>query len=311
MPCKKPTFTAADDIPPLTDKVILVTGGNIGLGKQCILEYARHCPAQIWLTCRSIEKGQAAADEIRGQVPFPVDIRLLALDLSSLDSVAKAASVVLAEAGRLDILMLNAGIMAVPPALTVDGYEVQFGTNYMGHVLLARLLLPLLDRTASLPGADVRIVMLASDLYAAAPEPEGIRFKTLRTKAEELEANTRYGQSKLAGVLWVRTMATLYPQFTSVAIHPGIVRTNLLNGATDLPRPLQLVAKLARPALASIEDGVKNQLWASVAKTDIQSGAYYTPVAVPGTLTEPAKNEMLAGQLWEWTEAELSRYVSD
>jgi NAD(P)-dependent dehydrogenase (short-subunit alcohol dehydrogenase family) len=311
MPCKKTTFTAANDIPPLTDKVILVTGGNVGLGKQSILEYARHCPAQIWLTCRSIEKGQAAADEIQGQLPFPVDIRLLAMDLSSLDSVAKAASVVLAQAGRLDILLLNAGIMAVPPALTVDGYEVQFGTNYMGHVLLARLLLPLLDRTASLPGADVRIVMVASDLFAAAPEPEGIRFKTLRTEAEELPPNTRYGQSKLASILWVQTMAMLYPQFTCTAVHPGIVRTNLLSHATDLPRPLQVVAKIARPALASVEDGVKNQLWASVAKQGIQSGTYYTPVAVPGTLTEPAKNETLAGQLWEWTEAELSRYTSD
>ncbi|KAK2831924.1 hypothetical protein FQN49_007030 [Arthroderma sp. PD_2] len=103
-----------------------------------------------------------------------------------LESVKKAADTVTAQSERLDILMLNAGIMAAPPALTTDGDEVQLAVNYLGHALLAKLLLPLLEKTASLPDADVRIVMLSSDIHTYAPKPAGIQFNTLQTTADEL-----------------------------------------------------------------------------------------------------------------------------
>src|SRR5262245_60500450 len=108
-------FNPERDIPSLEGQVILVTGGNIGLGKQCILEYARHNPAQVWLAARNLDKAKAAVDEIQQQLPNPAPIKLVELDLSSIESVKKAASAFLAEAERLDILMLNAGIMAAPP----------------------------------------------------------------------------------------------------------------------------------------------------------------------------------------------------
>ena len=111
---KSVPFNPEQDIPSLEGKVILVTGGNIGLGNQCILEYARHKPSLIWLAARNTEKAQAAADELCQQVP-DAPIRPLAMDLSSLNSVATAARTVAAESQRLDILMLNAGIMATPP----------------------------------------------------------------------------------------------------------------------------------------------------------------------------------------------------
>lgn len=159
---KSVSFNPTSDIPSLTDRVILVTGANIGLGKQCILEYACHSPRAIYLAARSPAKAQAAIDEIQAQLPTPANIKILELDLSSLESVRKAAAKFTAEEERLDILMLNAGIMAAPPGMTCDGYEIQFGTNYVGHALLARLLLPVLERTASTPAADVRIIMLTS-----------------------------------------------------------------------------------------------------------------------------------------------------
>jgi NAD(P)-dependent dehydrogenase (short-subunit alcohol dehydrogenase family) len=196
--CKRSvSFTAAQDIPSLHGKTILITGGNIGLGKQCILEYARHNPAQIWLAARSLEKAKAAVEEINAQLTTPAPIKLLELDLSSLESVRMAAAKFLSEAPRLDILMLNAGIMATPPGLTTDGYEVQFGTNYLGHALLAKLLLPMLESTAKEPGSDVRVVMVTSHAHHSAPK-EGIILNTLRTDAESLGAFGRYGQSKLA-----------------------------------------------------------------------------------------------------------------
>ncbi|KAL2834016.1 short-chain dehydrogenase/reductase [Aspergillus pseudoustus] len=288
---KSVPFKADRDIPPLDGKVILVTGGNIGLGKQCVLEYAKHNPAKIYLAARTPSKAQAALDEIQKALPRPANIVLLDLDLASLDSVKKAASTVLAESERLDILMLNAGIMAAPPSLTKDGYELQFGTNYLGHALLAKLLTPLLEKTAllALPDSeDVRIITLSSHGHMYAPKPDGIRYETLRTPADSLGAYGRYGQSKLAAILWARHAATLYPQFTIAAIHPELA---------------------ANKVVVPVEQGVRNQLWASVAKEGVTSGGYYEPVGIGGTATELGKDEKLAQRLWEWTEEELKGYT--
>jgi NAD(P)-dependent dehydrogenase (short-subunit alcohol dehydrogenase family) len=196
--CKRSVpFHPSQDIPPLDGKVILVTGGNVGLGKQCILEYARHNPAEIWLAARNLDKAKVAVEEINAQLSTPTPIKLLELDLASLESVRKAAAKFASESTRLDILMLNAGIMAAPPGLTVDGYELQFGTNYLGHALFAKLLLPTMRETASKPEADVRILMITSHGHTYAPK-EGVLFDTLRTDGDSLGPYGRYGQSKLA-----------------------------------------------------------------------------------------------------------------
>ncbi|KAL2807722.1 short-chain dehydrogenase/reductase [Aspergillus granulosus] len=301
-------FRADRDIPPLDGKVILVTGGNIGLGRQCVLEYAKHNPAKIYLAARTPSKAQAALNEIQKALPNRANIVLLELDLASLDSVKKAAATVLADSDRLDILMLNAGIMAAPPGLTKDGYELQFGTNYIGHALLAKLLIPLLDKTATLPDTDVRIITLSSHGHMYAPKPDGIKYDTLRTEAESLGAYGRYGQSKLAAVLWARHAAKLYPQFTIASIHPGVVRTNLMNNATGSPLIIRILGKVANKVVTPVDQGVRNQLWASVAK-GVQSGEYYEPVGIGGTATEFGKDEKLAKRLWEWTEGELKGYA--
>lgn len=164
------SFEPQKDVPSLQGKVILVTGGNIGLGKQAILEYAQHGPRQIWLAARNLDKAKAAADEIQSQAP-DAPIKLLRLDLESFESVNEAAKTFAAESDRLDILMLNAGIMASTPGLTEQGYAIQFGTNHMGHALLTKLLLPVLDKTAkSGTDADVRVVSLSSTAHRMLPK---------------------------------------------------------------------------------------------------------------------------------------------
>jgi NAD(P)-dependent dehydrogenase (short-subunit alcohol dehydrogenase family) len=300
-------FKPEIDIPPLDGKVILITGGNIGLGSQCVLEYAQHNPAQIWLAARNVEKAKAAVENIQKQLPNVIlaPIKILELDLSSFESVKKAANRFLAESDRLDILMLNAGIMATPPGLTEDGFELQWGTNYVGHALLTKLLLPVLEKTASTPGADVRIIALSTYGHRTAPKPEGIRFDTLKTPAEDLGPYGRYGQSKLAVILWTRRMAKLYPQFTLASIHPGVVQTNLMNNATGTSCVVQTLVKVAYYALASVDQGARNQLWASVAK-DVESGEYYEPVGIGGNATELGKDEALEEKLWDWTEKTLA-----
>lgn len=301
---KSVAFNPEKDIPSLDGKVILVTGGNIGLGQQSILEFSRHNPAQIWLAARNLEKAQAAADEIRKYVPN-APIKLLEMDLASFASVSKAATTFSAQSDRLDILMLNAGIMAAPAGLTKDGYELQFGTNHMGHALLTKLLLPVLKSTAQ-RGCDVRVVALSSSGHALAPSG-GIKFDSLKTSADSLGAYVRYGQSKLANVLFARQLAKEYPQFTVTAVHPGLVHTNLQAGATGAGFLMGTVAsRIVTLFKIPVDQGVLNQLWVSVAK-GVKSGEYYVPVGVDGSVSSNGKNDELAKKLWDWTERELAK----
>ncbi|KXJ93406.1 hypothetical protein Micbo1qcDRAFT_161420, partial [Microdochium bolleyi] len=126
---KSVAFDPKTDIPSLKDKVILVTGGSSGLGTQSILEFARHEPKEIWLGARSATKAQAAIDDIKAKVPNAA-VKFVQMELGSFASIRTAAKTVLDSTDRLDILLLNAGIMAVPPAATEEGYELQFGTNH-------------------------------------------------------------------------------------------------------------------------------------------------------------------------------------
>ncbi|EQL01712.1 short-chain dehydrogenase/reductase [Ophiocordyceps sinensis CO18] len=301
-------FDPDKDIPSLEGKVILVTGGNIGLGKQAILEYARHNPRQIWLAARNLDKAKATVDEIRQQVQGAPPIKILQMDLVSFESVKKAADVFAAESDRLDILMLNAGIVASAPGLTKEGYEMQFGTNHMGHALLTRLLMPILEKTAQgSADADVRIVSLSSAGHNMAPTG-GIVFESLKTEARGLGPLGRYSQSKLANLLFARHVAKRYPQFTVSAIHPGLVHTNIAAGASGVPSVVRMLARFVSPLLTSVEDGAKNQLWASVS-SDVQSGEYYEPIGIAGKCSALGKDDDLAKKLWDWTEKELDAHV--
>lgn len=314
------SFNPANDIPSLEGKVILVTGGNIGLGKQCVLEYARHNPATIYLAARSSAKAQAAIDETKQKLEASntVSIKFLDLDLSSLASVKAAAEQVITEASRLDILMLNAGIMASAPGLTQDGYEVQFGVNYMGHALLAKLLMPLLEKTSRLPGADVRAVMVTSMGHQMAGS-QGIEFDKLKTTCEHLGPFERYGSSKLANVLWARHAAKEFPDITFAAAHPGLVGGTGLGGSATGANCAQRVLMWMSPiAAVSVENGARNQIWTTVSK-DVKSGEYYEPANVMGIATggvgsatgvsAMGKDDAMASKLWEWTNTELESFI--
>ncbi|CAI6289326.1 unnamed protein product [Periconia digitata] len=304
------SFSPATDIPSLQGKVILVTGGNNGLGKQTILEYARHGPAEIWMASRNLDKANEAIRDIHAQVGgsmVPV-IKPLQLDLNSLESVQRAARQFLSEARRLDILMLNAGIMACPPALTKDGYEVQFGTNHLGHALLAKLLLPILKGTAANdPSADVRVVVVSSGAHTMAPKA-GVVFDSLKTTAEDMGGMERYGQSKTSSILWTRYMAQMHWDIKWASLHPGVVSTGLQAGAGGASLPFRIAFKVAKPLRTTLEKGVWNQLWASVSP-EVKSGTYYEPVGVTGKESSKAKDMALAEKVAQWTDAELERFM--
>lgn len=299
---KSAKFNPDTDLPSLEGKVILVTGGNSGLGKRSILEFAKHGPKEIWLGARSPSKAQEAINDIKAQVPN-APVKFVQMDLRSFLSIRESARTFLQHSDRLDILLLNAGIMSVPAGTTDRGYEVQFGTNHMGHALLTKLLLPTLLKTAE-KGADVRVIVLASSAHQYAP-PEGIRFDTLKSLAQEMSTITRYGQSKLANALFAKELARRYPQLTTASVHPGLVTTNLANTMSDNSWILRIAWKMTTMFIGvDIPTGTLNQLWASTSK-DVVSGTYYEPIGQTGLGKPHTNDSVLARKLWDWTEKEL------
>lgn len=301
-------FDPVKDIPPLDGKVILVTGGSSGLGKQAIAYLAQHNPSQIWLAAQDVEEAEAACIDIRQQA-HQVDLRILLLDLNSLDAVKQAATTFLAQVDRLDILMLNAGVMCVPSGLTEDGFEKHFGINHMGHALLTKVLLPLLTKTASTSN-DARVIVVSSYSHWNAPE-NGILFDTLKTPAAHLSGSQRYAQSKLANILFARHLASQHPYLTVVAVHPGAADTNLHTNATDSRLIDRIMKRYVYRFLlfSSVATAAKHQVWAAT-KKGLVSGEYYEPLGIVGGGRPEGKDSQLAQKLWDWTEAELLRFTS-
>lgn len=205
--------------------------------------------------------------------------------------------------------------MAFPPGQTKDGYEIQFGTNHMGHALMIQMLLPLLQRTAEEPNSDVRIINMSSVAYTNATS-EGIAFDTLKTPQAKLGGMipgptwARYGQSKLANMLYARELAKHYPQIKTVAIHPGFIKTDLFSQTSFLMTQFFRVYVPAGEGWTPVSQGPYNQTWAgTTAKQNLESGTYYVPLAKKGQLkTAAARDDKLASKLWDWTQKELQQW---
>lgn len=299
-------FDTDKDIPDLSSKVIVVTGGNSGVGKESVLQLSKHRPAKLYMIARSKAKYDAALADIKKQNP-DANITFLEMDLASFASVKTAASTLLAENDRLDVLMNNAGIMAVPPSLTKEGFEIQFGTNHMGHALLTKLLMPLLLKTAAQPNSDVRIVNVSSGAHMAAPKG-GFLPAIVTTDMSKYHTYTRYGHSKMANIYFSRALAAKYPSITSVAIHPGRVETPLLDTYLQKTTPMGLFQKTYDFfAKIPVDKGAVNQLWAAVGnKERVKSGLYYVPVGKEAG-NAASKVQGKPEELWEWQEKEFER----
>lgn len=212
------------------DENRITHSGNTGPGKESITQLVKHNPAEIYLAARTPSKAEAAIEDIEKATPG-AHVTYLPLDLMSFDSIKKAADEFKSKSLRLDILMNNAGIMATPPAFTKEGYESQLGTNHVGHALFTKLLLPTLLKTAEAPNSDVRIVNLSSDGHNFASFISGIVLD--QDKLKTYNPFFRYGNSKLVNILYSRGLAKRYPQSTSVAVHPGVIYTDLYAPASQ------------------------------------------------------------------------------
>ncbi|KAB8277093.1 hypothetical protein BDV30DRAFT_223692 [Aspergillus minisclerotigenes] len=302
-------FNPDNDIPDLSGKVIFITGGTAGLGAQSVAQLAKHSPARIYISGRNATSAETIIKGI-AEAGSNTPVSFVECDLTSLDSVKRAADEIIAKESRLDMLMCNAGIMALPPGLTKDGYEVQFGTNHLGHALLIQKLLPLLQRTAE-RDADVRVIILTSKGYQLHPYG-GIIFDDLKTTQDYgfLGSWRRYGQSKLANILYTRELARRYPAITVVSVHPGVITTSLVENLGWAHR--WFIYATTYNQMVTLEKGAYNQLWAATTSKDgLETGQYYIPVGVASNdkLTKTGRDDVLAGQLWEWTDKALEDYL--
>ncbi|GAM85356.1 hypothetical protein ANO11243_033630 [Dothideomycetidae sp. 11243] len=294
-----------DELTDLSAKVILVTGATAGLGRQTLLAFAAAGSPRLFFTGRSSESAQKTVEACKA-VNKSVSVTFQKCDLTDLAAVKAAAKEIISQTDRLDVVFCNAGVMAIPAAVSKDGFEIQFATNHLGHAMLVQQLLPVLERTARLPNADVRVVFNTSQGYQFAYD---IDYDTIRTKQEAyiLGAFKRYGQSKLANIFYPKELARRYPQITFVSIHPGVINSGLFSGLSTFNRYFTEATTFWKQV--TIEEGVQNQLWAAaVPKTQISNGAYYEPVGQLGVLTAAGSNKEMATELYEWTEKTLSDY---
>ena len=238
------------------------------------------------------------------------------MDLTSLVSVKSALEKHFVHK-RLDILICNAGIMAQKAKLSADGYEIQFAVNHLGNSMVTTYLLPTLLETAALPDSDVRVVNLSSLAYGMHPST-GIIFKELDAHSDQdrffMGPWMRYGQSKLANILFADELARRHPQITAVSVHPGVVRTDLIHSQTFLNRLfIKTMNWIMGIKLMEPEQGAWNTVWCAAAATkgELKNGGFYIPVGEERTKDlekdKVANSKELAGKLWNWTEGVLGK----
>lgn len=259
------------NIPDLSSKVAVITGANSGIGYEAARMLAGK-GMHVALAVRDTAKGGKAAREIRSAVP-QADLEVMALDLASLASIRSFAALFVAGHDRLDMLINNAGVMAIPRRETADGFEMQFGTNHLGHFALTGLLLPLLLQTA-----NSRIVTVSSGAHRMGT----IDFDDLQGQRKYKKWGA-YGQSKLANLLFAyelqRRLAATGAGTISVAAHPGYAATNLQAvGPQMAGSRLQqgAMALLNRTVAQSAEMGALPTVYVA-ASPAVQGGDYIGP----------------------------------
>jgi NAD(P)-dependent dehydrogenase (short-subunit alcohol dehydrogenase family) len=286
------------DIPDQTGRVVLVTGANSGIGFEAARALAEH-GATVLLGCRNPAKAADALARIQAAAP-EATVEILPLDLADLASIHAAADDVAARFDRLDLLINNAGVMALPKQSTKDGFEMQLGTNHLGHFALTGDLLPLLLRT---PGS--RVVSVSSTAHRVGR----MSFDDL-TGDKRYHRWPRYGQSKVANLLFTyelqRKLAAAGAGTIAVACHPG-------GSNTDLARDAGLLMKLAQPgANLVMQSAAMGALPTLRAATDptVHGGEYYGPDGIGEMRGHPkkvgstgySKRTDIASRLWAVSE---------
>ena len=299
-----------DDIPDLTGKRAVITGVTGGLGFNTALDLARR-GAELVVTARDAAKADDVVGRLREEVPG-VSVDVVALDLADLADTKRAAGEVLSGYDRVDILINNAGIMATPRNSSVDGFELQIGTNHLGHFAWTATLWPLLKES------DARVVTVSSLMHARAT---GFDLRTLTHEGSPRRYGRwkSYSESKLANLSFAlelnRRVKAAGLGVVSVAAHPGYALTNLQKTGTSLGGGVNALAgtafqQVSRIVAQSAEMGAWPLLRAATDPA-LTGGEYIGPSSLGQTRGRPrrvgmtrwARDEDLADNLWDASEA--------
>ncbi len=285
------------DVPSQRGKIILVTGANVGLGFESVRALVRK-DAHIIMACRNLEKGELAREAILEETPdAKLDLRYI--DLSDFSSVEEFSQGIIVEYPKLDVLLNNAGLNFFRRHENQDGFELTLATNHLGHFALTRYLFPLLKKTP-----NSRIVHVSSGAHLSGT----INFDDLMLN-KRYSFMKSYGQSKLANLLFAKEIQRRVDaagiSTLSVAVHPGLNRTNMLYRFTGTSRISRWIVDLLAGRAQPPEVGARVQLYAST-ESDVQAGGYYVPNINGhpkiGFSTKEANDPEVASRLWEVSE---------
>ncbi|KAF7375389.1 NAD(P)-binding protein [Mycena sanguinolenta] len=294
----KPKFSV-DDIPDLSGKVIIVTGANMGIGKETVKALLQH-NAKVYLAARSQEKAKEAIADLKSQTGE--EAVFLQLDLADLHSVKRAAEEFTQKETQLHVLFNNAGLMGPPiEQLTSQGYDLTFGTNVLGHFYLTKLLLPTLLATAA-PGQPARVINTSS--YGAQLLGGDINYNTLKDSPARKKAGVEklYYQSKFGNIAFSNELSRQYGDqgIVSVALNPGNVKSGLQRNLTGLTK--FIVESLVYP---KTHLGALTQLWAGTSDEGAMfGGKYLWPWGRMGK--NPSTNPVAEKTLWTWLEEQVA-----
>jgi NAD(P)-dependent dehydrogenase (short-subunit alcohol dehydrogenase family) len=292
------------DIPSQARIRAVITGATGGIGYETALGLAS-AGAEVLVSGRNPDKGQVAIEQLRRAVPG-ANVHFESLDLASLDSIRNFAGRLDAENKPLNLLINNAGVMAPPKRrLTADGFEIQFGTNHLGHFALTGLLLPLL-RKAPAP----RVVTVSSLAHRGGK----IDFDNLQAE-RRYDPFTAYSQSKLANLLFTFELQRRSDAhgwgLTAIAAHPGIARTDLIANGPGAGGMIGILSKLFGGFVThAAADGALPTLFAATS-AEAKPMGYYGPTRLremrgpvgPAAVAPQAQDEIVARRLWEESES--------
>ncbi|TCD65451.1 hypothetical protein EIP91_002664 [Steccherinum ochraceum] len=314
-------WDAVKDMPDLRGKVIIVTGGNTGIGYASVKQFVRG-GAKVYLGARSEAKANDAiarlhdelGQELRGSVEY------LHVDLSDPKLAKEAAEGFLAREGRLDVLLNNAAMTVVDYKRTLYDIQDIMVVNHLSPFVFTMTLLPLMKQTVDLPNADVRIVNVASQAIGYLKDT--VRFRNREDFNDEhvgsFSAMTRYGRSKLANILFIKALQRRLDaegsKVIAISLHPGTVQTD---GNVRVAQSMQnAVARnvftfMFKHLVTPVDKGAYTQVFASVAPevrqhAELYKGAYLAPPAVISKPTKPGESPELAEELWNTTEGLLA-----
>lgn len=279
----------------MNNKIVLITGGNNGIGKATAIGLAEK-GATVVIACRNQTKGEQAVKDIKS-ASNNENISLILCDLSDLESVRKCADVFKKQHKYLDVLVNNAGVIVGDYKVTKQGFEWQIGVNHIGHFYLTHCLMEDL-----LAAEAPRVVNVSSEIHYQGK----IDFDRFTEDKGDYSGMPAYAQSKLANVLFTKGLAKRFPKITTNALHPGVVGTGFGDG--DVKWYFKMIWKMMKPFLITPEKGAATSIFLASSPKVTVSGKYFDK-SKEKQPSKYADDTALVDKLWEYSQQAINPYL--